>query len=146
MGWTPINDDEVSGDEVWDAFGEALQKIEDAYMKSLSRKPTLGELDFGYHFVRMSRVEKKEPITRTAVAWLNKLLELDKHAIGEIFEFRVSTVKELAEHPGTYTRSQDGNYSLGVLGLLNGIFNGQVLCLMNEDGEIEKFLHEDDLK
>lgn len=56
-----------------------------------------------------------------ALAALNTALELDPVAMRELFGTRVWCNQELADHPSIQVREEDGRFSVGVIGLLNGI-------------------------
>lgn len=64
--------------------------------------------------------------TRTvqqAVDLLNEALEIDREAIETLFSQRVAASKALGEHPTIQILTHPGGErTLGVLGLLNGIF------------------------
>jgi hypothetical protein len=95
---------------------------------------------------------------RHAVAVLNRALEADPDAINELFtaDRRPSCNEALANDP-TIQVMKDPNYtgwSIGVLGLLNGIFgiredgNGYICAIYNVEcpthGELEEFLSKEE--
>lgn len=58
-----------------------------------------------------------------ALDYLNSLVEADPDAITALCETRVSCTEELADHPVCQIAStEDGRPSVGMLGVLNGLF------------------------
>jgi len=57
------------------------------------------------------------------IAYLNELVAADPEAIGELVESRTPCNRTLAEHPIVQVlRHLDGSCSIGILGILNGLF------------------------
>jgi len=78
----------------------------------------------------------KETISIKDIAnLLNELLKKDPKGIKKLFNYRVKTTTEVANHPsvlvassreyGPKSESKISNYSLGFLGILNGLFGTQ---------------------
>jgi len=87
------------------------------------------------------------------IEYLNSLLLLDSTAISKLIDVRIQTNSRLAKHETVQVvQSNTGEYTVGLLGILNG------LCGIDEDGlgfivaecdmnnHIEKFLHKKDMK
>lgn len=85
----------------------------------------------------------KSATVREAADLLTSLLELDRKAVSDLIRLRVRfTSEELAEHPtvhvgveGDYIEGGPNVYTLGVVGLLNGLLgNGERLAIhVDED-------------
>lgn len=86
------------------------------------------------------------------VKYLNELCEIDSDAIKSLIEYRVSTNKEMMEHPSVCVMcSEDSNGNpihpkLGMLGVINGIFGisksewHYIAAEFDEDGNFHRFL------
>jgi len=65
----------------------------------------------------------KETVTvDEVIEFLNEVLAIDGDAICNLVETRVACNAALANHPTVQVSPQDGNYTVGLLGILNGIF------------------------
>jgi hypothetical protein len=76
-------------------------------------------------------VEFKKPdldLAQRIVDLLNELTELDRPAVAALIANRVPCIRELAEHPTVQVGAQHGGFSVGLLGILNG------LCGVNDRG------------
>ena len=63
---------------------------------------------------------------KDAVAVLNRALAADKDAMRRLSDFRVMCNDELADDPTIQVRKEEsGNCSVGLIGILNGIFGIQ---------------------
>lgn len=77
-----------------------------------------------------------------AVTLLNEALQADRAAVEALFAYRVECNENLAFHPTI----QVGEYfTLGFLGLLNGIFGINesmtgYICAVYEDGKLTRFM------
>lgn len=60
--------------------------------------------------------------TTNALAALNTALDLDPEAMRQLFGTRVWCNEALADHPSIQVREEDGRFSVGVIGLINGLF------------------------
>lgn len=88
------------------------------------------------------------------IDFLNSILKIDKAALNKLIFNRVPCNQELGEHETVQTLSDDNsNYSVGLLGLLNGMCGkdengwGFIVAEVNEnDNEIERFIHLKDKK
>jgi hypothetical protein len=49
-------------------------------------------------------------------------LGYDKEAVNDLINGRVSCNEKLADHPSVQCRTEGNNYSVGILGILNGLF------------------------
>lgn len=58
------------------------------------------------------------------VDYLNELLEIDASAIESLILKTVSCNEKLSEHPTVVVDRKFGGWSIGPLGLLNGLFKG----------------------
>lgn len=76
---------------------------------------------------------------------MNEALELDRNAVEELISTRVSCNEALSAHKSIQVKKEQDGYSLGVLGLLNGIGGirsnswGHICVIINEDGSIVRF-------
>lgn len=78
----------------------------------------------------------------TAVAFLNTINGIDSNALNELIEKRAKCNPELTQHPTLQIHGQDDDTSLGVLGLLNGLFtdNGYVIAAVyNSQNKLSHF-------
>lgn len=95
----------------------------------------------------------------TIVQLLNELLELDRPAISNLLTHRQACNEDLADHPtvpsraGPWLASEigcretgypplgDGQFDIGVLGLLNGMLagTGKEIFITFQDGWVESF-------
>jgi len=67
---------------------------------------------------RQAQVELAERIAK----FLNDALEIDHSAVATLCGMRVPCNQELADHPTIQVRAeQDGSFTLGLIGLLNGL-------------------------
>lgn len=65
----------------------------------------------------------KESVTiDEVIEFLNEILAVDEDAIYDLVETRVACNPALANHPTVQVSLQDGKYTVGLLGILNGIF------------------------
>jgi hypothetical protein len=77
------------------------------------------------------------------VDFLNQVLVLDRAGISELFSKRVECSEQLAAHPTVQVSSKDGKDTVGMLGLINGMFGvfddgtkknwGPIYCEVDED-------------
>lgn len=81
----------------------------------------------------------------TVVEFLNEALETDRDAIQALFKHRVPCNKAMAEHSTIQVRGKK-NSTLGILGLINGIFGmhpgtniGRISIGVYHDGKIVDF-------
>lgn len=76
------------------------------------------------------------------VDYLNGLLQIDKEAVSEIFTRRVECNEELADHPTVQVGSyHEGEYIVGALGIMNGLFTGDETISMSYDKETRLILN-----
>ena len=89
------------------------------------------------------------------VEFLNDALEKDRTAISKLVNDRVDCNDELAEHDTIQVKCYEGEQSVGLLGLINGLFGknekgwGYLSALIDEDtGKVDEFrlLTEEDIK
>lgn len=83
------------------------------------------------------------------IAVLNQALECDPVAINSLFSCRVECNESIASHETIQVLQKDGSFSLGVLGLINGLCGvitdgekdgwGHITAVMNDDGTIHHF-------
>ncbi len=83
-------------------------------------------------------------IRNKTVDLLNECLITDKEAISKLVNERVVVSETLADHPIIQVRAINGDYLLGILGILNGILSEDnefitAEYLSDEDVLIDKF-------
>lgn len=72
------------------------------------------------------------------ISLLNELIELDRPAIAALIVNRVPCNSALADHPTVQCGSQHGGYHVGLLGIINGMFDvdeqswGPIRCEFSE--------------
>ena len=100
--------------------------------------------------------------TDDLIEFLNSLVKLDPVAIGKLVEARVPCNEELAQHPtvqvsghgeGEYSSIPEGEYRVGILGILNGYAGtieegprkgwGSIAAVIEDDGHVSKFIRTD---
>jgi len=92
----------------------------------------------------------KESVTLDeTIAYLNRLLMLDREAIRALIETRVVCNESLADHPSVQVMlAEDGGYLVGLLGILNGLFGtfpdgwGSIVAIFDDNTgalELEEF-------
>ncbi|MCB9135143.1 MAG: hypothetical protein H6636_06940 [Anaerolineales bacterium] len=73
---------------------------------------------------------------------MNILAEIDAPAIMNLIERRVKCNERLAEHPTVQVEAKDGEYFVGFLGVLNGMFGvtedgyGHIVAIYHENGSV----------
>lgn len=84
--------------------------------------------------------------SKLAIKKLNEFFDLDPDAISKLFATRVKCNKELAENADVFVRDEgNGEYSVGILGILNGIFGhdakgiGHIKAEMEDGEELQGF-------
>jgi hypothetical protein len=74
-----------------------------------------------------------------AVEAMNQALKDDPEAIQKLLDFRVPCNEKLANHPTVQVRQEaDGTFSVGALGLLNGVLGesqGRLAITLPDEGE-----------
>lgn len=81
------------------------------------------------------------------VTFLNTMLEIDRKAVSGLFLYRLGCNEELANHRTVQVREySNGEYSVGFLGILNGLFGidkdgwGPIAAIVDKQcGIIEEF-------
>ena len=78
-----------------------------------------------------------------AIAYLNELIELDRPAMAALIANRVPCNKALADHPTAQVGQRHGGFSIGMLGILNGLFGVDendwgFITFVFEDGNLQK--------
>lgn len=73
------------------------------------------------------------------VDFLNQLVSIDREAIEKLIASRVKCNKELADHPTVQVFGTGGDYWVGILGILNGIYG----CNSEGVGFIQAHLDDD---
>jgi hypothetical protein len=74
--------------------------------------------------------EKSQKITLDDIInLLNQMLVIDRQAITELVNNRVVCNEVLADHPTIVVGERDGVCKVGLLGVLNGLFNKERLCV-----------------
>ena len=80
---------------------------------------------------------------KTVIEILNGALEADRDAINELMFQRVPCNSDLANHHLIQVRARKGEFSVGALGLINGLFgDGQstfVYAITDDEGKITHF-------
>ena len=80
------------------------------------------------------------------VDMLNDALERDQFAVSSLISIKVTCSKSLADHESIQAWDCDGNYHVGMLGFLNGLFGtdedgwGGIAVTIGEDGLVEEFI------
>ena len=65
----------------------------------------------------------KEQVTLDeTIDFLNELIKIDAPAIAALIANRVPCNKQLADHPTVQCTAQHGGFSVGMLGIINGLF------------------------
>lgn len=76
---------------------------------------------------------------------LNELVKLDPDCVAFLVEGRVSCNEAIANHPTVQVSDYAGSPSVGLLGILNGIFGidekgyGPISAYFEDDGTLTKF-------
>lgn len=78
-------------------------------------------------------MSEKEHVKEEIVELLNELLETDRAAIAALTANRVPCNQKIADHPTVQVASQNDGYTLGMIGLLNGICDGRLMAEFEED-------------
>lgn len=66
--------------------------------------------------------DKQIELAKKIAAFLNDTLEIDPAAIATLCGMRIPCNQKLADHPTIQVRAeQDGSFSVGLVGLLNGL-------------------------
>lgn len=78
-----------------------------------------------------------------AVAYLNELIELDRPAMAALIANRVPCNRALANHPTVQVGQRHGGFSVGMLGVLNGLFgvdedDWDFITFVFEGGNLQK--------
>ena len=100
----------------------------------------------------------KEQVTLDeTIDFLNELIKIDAPAIAALIANRVPCNKQLADHPTVQCLAQHGGFSVGMLGIINGLFGahegeyrhgwGPIMFIL-EDGNVERvnFTEEQDAR
>ncbi len=98
-------------------------------------------------FVMQSQSTEEEKTARAqdVIRYLNHLLEVDRHALFRLFDFRTPCNSELADHDTVQVGVRDGESVVGLLGIINGMLGvrpdgwGYVTMSLVEDGRIGRF-------
>lgn len=69
-------------------------------------------------------MEPKTVDLDTAIEFINDLIELDRQAITALWLNRVPCNQALADHPTVQVGEENGQFVVGLLGILNGLFGG----------------------
>jgi len=89
---------------------------------------------------------KKTTTIFKVVAFLNSLLNYDRAAVQSLCFKRVMCNEKLGEHPTVQTDLNVGMYSVGLIGILNGLFGvdsegwGAIASEVDDNGQIVKFI------
>ncbi len=84
-----------------------------------------------------------------AIAFLNELIELDHHAISCLVTTHCICNKHLAEHPTTQVKKISDGHTVGMLGILNGLFGtdergiGYITCVYDENNKLIEAIRTD---
>lgn len=85
------------------------------------------------------------------IQYLNELLSLDRPAITALVVNRVPCNEALSEHKSAQIMEQHGGFYIGLLGILNGLFdtidgkNGAIVAVWDEDG-LSRFARRDEFQ
>jgi hypothetical protein len=77
--------------------------------------------------------------------FLNELVETDPEAMRNLVETRVPCNQALADHPTVQVRSEEGQCSVGLLGILNGLLGtdtdgwGFICAVYGDDLKLQRF-------
>jgi hypothetical protein len=77
---------------------------------------------------------------------LNELLELDKNGVLALVESRVVCNEKLADHPTVQVRETADQITVGILGVINGLFGvdekglGAIMLVMNDTTKEANFI------
>lgn len=80
-----------------------------------------------------------------AITILNTILEADRGALQQLIDHRVLCNEALADHPTVQVGAVNGEYCVGVLGVINGLFGvderqwGFIAAEYNDAGQLERF-------
>ena len=79
------------------------------------------------------------PTLEKAIALLNELNALDNNAISDLVSKRSFCNKQIADHPTVQCGALHGLFTVGILGILNGIFGngnyGPIVAECKDDGK-----------
>lgn len=91
----------------------------------------------------------RESLADQFIDVLNELIEADSTAIQDLIEHRVSCDEELGVHPTVQTMLDGKAYTVGLLGILNGLVGviesgpkegwGFISAVYDDDGKLVKF-------
>jgi hypothetical protein len=87
-----------------------------------------------------------------AVNVLNEALAADPVAVTALVAARVPCAEALADHESIQVSAKEGVYSVGILGILNGIFGirddgmGFIAAVVEDDGTVSRFAVLDELE
>jgi len=89
---------------------------------------------------------KKEITVNNAINCLNEIFKHDPEAVALLVKNRIPCNKALAAHESVQVRENcDGKFSVGILGILNGLFGadekgyGPIAAVCEKDGTITSF-------
>ena len=84
---------------------------------------------------------------KDVVDYLNELLALDRELVTKLVKQQTVCNEGVAQHPSVKVRKYNaGQYSIGLVGLLNGLFSakwGPIYVKMEEESVVEFGLTED---
>lgn len=95
-------------------------------------------------------IDNPAKLADNVIAFLNTLLEVDRKAITKLFDgHRVSCNDALVNHHSVQVLDEGGKYSVGFLGILNGLVGtitdgekigwGHITMVIDETGLIKEF-------
>lgn len=89
---------------------------------------------------------QKEPKVKDVLELLNHLLDVDREAMEALVNLRVKCNEKVADHEFVQVLDDNGSYSVGILGLLNGLFGkdektgyGYISAVYNVNGKLLNF-------
>ncbi len=83
---------------------------------------------------------------------LNEIIRLDPEAISKLVSVRVKCNTEIANHPTVQVAKIDNDFTVGLLGVINGLFGidndgwGAIAAELDDNELITKFVRTDTVK
>ena len=88
---------------------------------------------------------KKQIRPKEVIAYLNRLLKIDRLAVETLFNVRVLCNDRMAKHPTVQVARFSQRYAVGIIGIINGMFGvdsnkwGCIAMDLTKSNKIKKF-------